>query len=253
MMSDSPVLRYVEPIPVGAVPRLLVDEFRPATEPLDGGIDGSAYRNLLAAADKARLEEKGGIARDGELAELAHRAFSGLGRRDLTDPRLWQWLTTVPFREYVIGRWAPECASDPAVAFKASVHRRFCGSGSISGAARNALGRLFWVAEATAVGDDYDLTRRAFANSDLLGGVFERRLGLEPRLARSCIANLDKAGESVHRKALRIINYTLSTVVVEVLSDAEVDTMVVEALALAKTAVVERYGGRTGGALGDQK
>jgi hypothetical protein len=237
MMADSLVLRYVEPVPVGSVPRILTAEVQPATESLGDGIQESVYLNLLDTAERARLEAKGGIARDGELAELVHRAFSGLGRRDLTDPRLWQWLTTVPFREYVIGRWAPECASDPAVAFKPSVHQRFCGSGSLGGVARNALGRLFWVADATAVDDDYDLTRRAFANPDLLVGIFERRLGLEPRLARSCIANLDKAGESVHRMALRIVNYSLSTVVVEALSDAEVDTMVVEAVALAQTAV----------------
>ena len=233
-MPDSLVFRYVEPIPIGAIPRILTGEFQPATEPVDGGIDSGAYRSLMNAADAACTEERGAIARDAELARLIHLALSGLTRRELTDPRLWQWLTTVPFRQYVIARWAPECRSDPAVAGKSSIHQRFCGAGSIAGVARNALGRLFWVAEATSTNDDYELTRRAFENADLLVGVFERRLGLEPRLARACIEKLDEAGEAIHRAALRILNYSLSTVVVEALSDPEVDALVKDSLEIAK-------------------
>lgn len=233
-MPDSLLLRYVEPIPVGAVPRILTGEFQPPTEPVHGGIDAAAFRSLVDTADAACIEKRGGIARDAELARLIHLALSGLTRRELTDPRMWQWLTTVPFRQYVIARWAPECRSAPAVAGKSNVHQRFCGAGSIAGVARNALGRLFWVAEATSTNGDYELTRRAFENADLLVGVFERRLGLEPRLARACIEKLDEAGEAIHRAALRILNYSLSTVVVEALSDPEVEALVKDSLEIAK-------------------
>ena len=236
-MPDSLLLRYVEPIPVGAVPRILTGESRFETESVDGGIDAVAYRNLVDVADAACIEERGGIARDAELARLIHLALSGLTRRELTDPRMWQWLTTVPFRQYVIARWAPECDLNPGAAGKSNIHQRFCGAESISGVARNALGRLFWVAEATSTSGDYELTRRAFKNADLLVGVFERRLGLEPRLARTCIEKLEGVGEPIHRVALRILNYSLSTVVVEVLSDSEVDALVADALSTAQTIV----------------
>jgi len=233
-VPDRLVCRYVEPIPIGAVPRILSGESRPETESVDDGVDAVAYENLVDAADAACIEEGGGIARDGELAELIHLALSGLTRRELTDPRLWQWLTTVPFHRYVIARWASECELDPWAAAKSSIHQRFCGAGSIAGIARNALGRLFWVAEATSTNGDYELTRRAFTSQDLVVGVFERRLGLEPRLARACIENLVGETELVRRTTLVILNYSLSTVVVEVLSDPEVDELINDSLEMAK-------------------
>jgi hypothetical protein len=94
---------------------------------------------------------------------------------------------------------------------------------------------LYWVADGTVVDDDYTLTKEAFGNTDLLVGVFERRLGLEPRLSRACIRHLSGAGQAVHRLTLKIVNYSLSTVVIEALEDAEVDRLVLDSLDKAKT------------------
>ncbi len=147
--------------------------------------------------------------------------------------RLWHWLTTQVCSDYVIARWEPKCRDDPSLAAKKSVHDRFCGTGSCGGVARNALSRLYWIADSTVVDGDYSLTAKIFSQSDLLVGIFERQLGLETRLARSCIRQLSDLGEPVHRPVLRILNYTLSTVVVEALSDQEVDELVDECLQLA--------------------
>lgn len=232
-MPDSSLFRYEEVVPTGSVPLILTSEIEPAVTSIAGGHDASAYRSFLDSADLAASEDPKSTDRDGELAVLLHRVLAGCQRRDLTDARFWQWLTTVPCREYVINRWAPECKDDPHQAGRFSIHQRFCGGGSITGTARNALARLFWVAEGTVADGDYGLTKQAFENSDLLVGVFERRLGLEPRLSRSCIQHLDGVGEEIHRLALRVINFSLSTVLVEALTDDEVDSLVQRSLSTA--------------------
>ncbi len=234
-MSEEPLFRYQEPVSVGLVPQILRSELKPAVEPVVGQLDHAAYKRFLDTADLAASEDSKSTRRDADLAVLIHQALRALDRRDLTDARFWQWLTTVPHRGYVINRWAPECVDDPDEASRSVVHQRFCGAGSITGTARNALARLYWVADGTVIDDDYTLTEVAFGNPDLLVGVFERRLGLEPRLSRACIRHLSGAGEEVHRLALRIVNYSLSTVVIEVLEDAEVDRLVLDSLDKAKT------------------
>ncbi len=232
-MPDSSLSRYEEVLPTGSVPSILTSEIDPAVVSIAGGHDDAVYRSFLDKADLAASEAPKSTDRDGELAVLLHRALAGCQRRDLTDARFWQWLTTVPCRAYVINRWAPECKDDPHQAGRFNTHQRFCGAGSISGTARNALARLFWVAQGTVVDGDYGLTKQAFENSDLLVGVFERRLGLEPRLSRSCIKHLNEVGEEIHRLTLRIINFSLSTVLVEALNDAEIDSLVQRSLSMA--------------------
>jgi len=235
-MSDNPLFRYEDLVPVGSVPRILTSEVDPSVEEVVGSYDPDEYRRFLDIADLAATEDPKSTVRDAELAVLLHRALQDCDRRTLTDARLWSWLTTVPCRDYVMNRWTPECREDPSRAAASSVHQRFCGAGSITGTARNALARLFWVAEGTVEDGDYALTEQVFGNSDLLVGVFERRLGLEPRLSRACVRHLDGVGEDLHRLVLKIINYSLSTIVVEALDDDEVDLLVQNGLAAAQAA-----------------
>jgi hypothetical protein len=233
-MTEGPLFRYQESVPIGLVPPILTSDLEPAVEPVIGKVDDAAYKRFIDTADLAASENPKSTRLDADLAIAIHRTLRAFDSRDLTDARFWQWLTTVPHRDYVINRWAPECVDDPDQAGRSSTHQRFCGAGSIGGTARNALARLYWVADGTVVDDDYTLTKEAFGNTDLLVGVFERRLGLEPRLSRACIRHLSGAGQAVHRLTLKIVNYSLSTVVIEALEDADVDRLVLDSLDKAK-------------------
>ncbi len=97
---------------------------------------------------------------DGWLAPRVHATLR-LSRREAADMEVWEFLTlAIPeVREYVLWRWATnETLRDP---------KRIFGSDR-----RNALARLWWVAELTRNGKDYAVTETAFqVGQDLINYI----------------------------------------------------------------------------------
>jgi hypothetical protein len=144
-------------------------------------------------------------------------------RRTLLDMRFWHWLTVDQFADYVLRRWAPGVDIDVDVSLTPGQQARFLGSSSLVGMARNALARLFWCADTLADGDrGYDLVGRMLSNQDLFTGVFERRFGLVPTVARVCASRLPELREDDRRLAFRRLNLRASTVVLEIADEDDV-------------------------------
>lgn len=181
-------------------------------EPFITASDGmrSAGGTLLAGTDAA-------------LAPKLHEVLRPLGRRQLLDAGLWQWLCLEPLRDYVLARWCGGVSQDQLPNLKTSKLQRFVGSPTMVGMSRNAVARLFWGAEAAyATTGSYEDCALVFGSADLYVGVFEREMGLHPEAAMAIIRRLADEPEERRRQALRRLNFVLSTTALEALSAAEV-------------------------------
>ena len=77
--------------------------------------------------------------------------------------RLWQWLCATQFPDLVWKRWdrgfrSPQKLPD---ALTHAMSTRFLGRAASTGVSRNTLARLWWTAERTRDGDEYELARAA--------------------------------------------------------------------------------------------
>jgi hypothetical protein len=189
--------------------RTLVDELVARTPE-------GATRQTLAAWDEAMV---------GPL----HAAFEGVPRRTLSDMRVWHWLCTQAFRDFILARWCSEEAAEAFDDLTAAERGRFLGKASLNGVSRNALARLFWCGEALWSKDQgYDLARAALRRQDFFQAVFERKFGLYRPAARACVMKLADATELVWRNSLKGLNFCLSTMVAEAMDESAVGELLEE-------------------------
>lgn len=193
-----------------------LDGVRAIVEDLIARTPKGATRQALAAWDEA-------------MVEPLHAAFDGVPRRLLSDMRVWHWLCTGVFRDFVLARW---CSEETAEAFDdltAAERGRFLGKASLNGVSRNAFARLFWCGEALwSPEDGYDLARAALHRQDFFQAVFERKFGLYRPAARACVMRLAEATEMVWRDSLKGLNFCLSTMVVEAMDESAVRELLEE-------------------------
>jgi hypothetical protein len=183
---------------------------------LIGRMTKGATRQALAAWDEA-------------MVEPLHAAFEGVPRRLLSDMRVWHWLCTGVFRDFVLARWCSEEAAEAFDDLTAAERGRFLGKASLNGVSRNALARLFWCGEALwSQEDGYDVARAALHRQDFFQAVFERRFGLYRPAARSCVMRLADATELAWRNSLKGLNFCLSTMVVEAMDESAVGKLLEE-------------------------
>jgi hypothetical protein len=116
-----------------------------------------------AVADVVDSHERYDTAMDGALAPDVHRCLD-VSRRVAGDPGVWHYLTVVRHSEFVRRRW--EYSSE------AAMREKFLGAGT--DLYSNAIHRLWWIAELTHDGGDYDLTRAVFDNQTMVNKVFDR-------------------------------------------------------------------------------
>lgn len=160
-------------------------------------------------------------ATDAELAPIVHRAFAGLPRRVLLDPKFWTWLATGPMRTYAVHRWLPE--PEKIGKLQDSVLERFQGGASMVGISRNACSRLYWGAEASrAHTGSYDAVQTIFKRADLFVQIFERKIGLSPMAAVVLSRELCDGTEQNWRNAIRLLNHVLTTTSLELMNDKQV-------------------------------
>jgi hypothetical protein len=104
------------------------------------------------------------LAIDAVAAPAIHRGLP-LSRRQASDISVWRYLAVVRHPDFVRHRW--EMGS------WATMRTRFWNAGTRHES--NTFYRLWWIAELTRDGDDYELTRRVLARSQLTTTIFARQ------------------------------------------------------------------------------
>ena len=216
-MTITALERVPSPIHVEQVGRWIADPDALSTEPTGETADLSLFRDEVDKLLAKRLALK--AKSDTSLAEALHRSLRDVRRRTLLDPRTWQWLTIVEFGDYTLARWADGIERSRADELTTAQLGRFVGSASLVGRSRNALARLFWGADmAYSVTGDYAHVETVFANSDLVVGVAERLIGLDPDASIAIMDRLKVLKEKQRRDALKRLNHILSTTALEALT-----------------------------------
>lgn len=167
---------------------------------------------------------------DRDLAPTVHRNLQ-LTRRQASEREIWHYLATVWRPDFVRHRWpwdAPKRTLN-------SMREKFLAAGR--DVYSNAFGRLWWVAELTydPDTDDYDYTRAAFDNQELVNDIVDRSYSRHRGAARASVAVLRDDPESVIRPTLRDFNHALSTLTAEAQTQKE--------LQRAVERIAERYRG----------
>jgi hypothetical protein len=218
------IRRYVQKLSPRVLQQVIGADDAPLSEPVaevDALQPVVETVNKMAAAGRVAASEDAGIARQ------LHSALKGLDQRTLTDQCLWQWMTTVPFRDYTESRWVPGLRTQPDLLHKPSVQKRYLGGHSLNGMSRNAVARLFWCAKVLWTPDDgYRYSDIVLGNQDFYQGLFERTLGLHGPLVAAAAAVLEHSDEDERRETLKNLNHIMTTVTVEVLNPDELGRLV---------------------------
>ncbi len=213
----------------------------PGTEPTSTEIDLSKLSVFLEDLDPGLS----GTELDSQMIEPVHENLTGLDRREAAQPEVWQWLSVVAFRELPWRRWCkdPFPATDQERRHYLLEHPgpgglpgRYLGKAGIGSLARNTFARLWWAAEVLKDPEapgDYDLARKAAGNAQLFVDVFERRLGLNPQIARACVTVLHDSDADTVKATVRGIQQRAMTTRIEALSEKKLSSLVAEIAASA--------------------
>ena len=145
------------------------------------------------------------VASDGWLAPRVHATLR-LWRREAVDPAVWGFLA-LRFREYVLWRWG-------------RVEGTEIGELRISGSTRRqALARLWWLAELTRQGADYSATEPACRAQEMTNWLLDVRAFQHPVLALAYV-RFFKEGEAdaVIRATAKALNHALTTIAIDAIA-----------------------------------
>jgi hypothetical protein len=152
---------------------------------------------------------------DGELAPEVHRRLD-VSRRVASQPGLWHWLAVTRYAHFVRHRW--KYRSEEAM------REKFLAAGT--DLYSNAIHRLWWIAELTHEGDDYDLTRQVFDNQTIVNKVFDRWFArYEPAVKVLCRELANHPSWTVEEVTNRF-NHTLSNLQLEGMDEEDVRRVV---------------------------
>lgn len=149
---------------------------------------------------------------DAEAAPAVHRALA-ISRRDAADPGIFRYLAVVHRPDFVRFRW--EYRSWP------TMRSRFWRPGTRPDS--NVFARLWWIAELSRDGDDYETTRRLLTRQPLANNLFVRDLAAYAPLVRAYTSVLEDAPAWVIEGCVRVLQRRLSTVVLESLDAASLE------------------------------
>jgi len=172
---------------------------------------------------------------DAPLAVALHKALRDIPARVLLDMQFWHWLCLGPLRPYVLARWCDGLEPKSASTLGPAPLRHFIGSSSMVGFARNAATRLYWIADVSfSERSDYSAVPTLFGNTDLMSGIFERKLGLDRRAALHFSERLAPEKEKIRREVLRDLNLVLTTTALEFLSVDDLKELVEQLVSTRK-------------------
>lgn len=204
------------------------------------GVDAGAVE---AAARAAAGDLEAGLdlgTVDEALAKVLHMELAPVRAAApwvLNDALFWQWLAFHPLREYTLLRWCGgrEWLDDPDLAVPTGAMRFVLAAGSVKTHARHSARRLYLYADCS---HSYDGTYGHLGvilgvDQDILGAVFERKLGLSPLMALVLIRTASAfsptkktattksiSARDKRRDFFRQVNLLVSTVAVEFLDEA---------------------------------
>lgn len=141
---------------------------------------------------------------DAIAAPAIHRALP-LTRREASHPSVWRYLAVVRYPDLVRHRFEMRSWS--------TMRTRFWVPGTRPDS--NTLSRLWWIAELTRDGDDYELTGRVFARQTLATNIFIREFSFYRPAVEAFV---DVLGEAVPDDIERVVprfRAALSTLILE--------------------------------------
>lgn len=193
----------------GEIERYPEEVVRGFVEPLPRVIELDAFdeaiTEILASTTKW---ESGEI--DPRAAIEIHRALP-LSRREAGDWGVWRYLAVVHRPDFIRHRWE----------FRswATIQARFWRPGTRPDS--NTIGRLWWVAELSAVDGDYELTRRVLVTQSLTKSIFIRNLSDYRPAVQAAVEVLEGEPTEVAERVLLRLHRYLSTMPLEGLTREE--------------------------------
>ncbi len=151
----------------------------------------------------------------------------------LSDPKFWAWVSLVPMRDYILGRWCGGAGLfGKVLPADISTSYFFTKRGDLKGHTRSGARRLYIAAKACKSADgNLDNLSKFFADTDLFTGIFERRISLDSEIAvELAIALVDK-DRATRRYVLRSVQLMLGTIALEYLNRKQKKALIEMALA----------------------
>jgi hypothetical protein len=215
----DPLLRFKRPLSRASLAKTLAGEM-PPTE----AVGSDAELRLVDSALSDLDPDARGSDLDKALVEPIHLALRGMSRRQGADMRMWHWMASVRFRDFVWRRWGGTEGS----VLSDSIAPRFLGGPSLGGVSRNTFARLYWLAE--HLGGDYAEARAVLGRQDMFQAIFERTFGLYPPAVQACLRKFRGRSEDDVRSATKWLNYVASTTVLEALDASEIESILTESI-----------------------
>jgi hypothetical protein len=145
---------------------------------------------------------------DASVDQLAapriHRAL-GISRRLAADPGVWRFLAVIRRPQFVRHRWENRSW--------ATTRTRYWRPGTRPDS--NAFSRLWWIAELTCEGSNYDLTSQILSRQPLATAIFVRQFSSYRPATEAFVSIMEFAPPDEIESVARHFNALLSTVVLE--------------------------------------
>lgn len=222
------VSRQAPPLPEEALrldtpQEFLRDHLRLPDEAIHPAIDLGGVDELIASTMAAHAA--GDTAMDRAIAIPLHRALR-LPRRLAADRRIWAWLGTMRYADFVAHRWPKGATSGVRAA------ERFTGD-----RVRQAIARLWWAAELTwSPQTGYALTEEMMSLGgfqDLYEAMAGRAFCGYPPAVRAFIKAVGGKPERTIRQVARELSYVLTTMVLETMSEEAITELLAELVDLS--------------------
>jgi hypothetical protein len=165
---------------------------------------------LREELDEIREDMKEGNHEIDAAAAPPVREHLTLTRREAANPRLWHWLAVAEFPKFVYHRWEKY----------SSIQEKFLAAGR--DIYSNALHRLWWGAELTSDGDDFERTERMFEQGELANDVLDRWFARDETAAKVVVDVLSGESADVISNTTRDVKQELSVYTLELMDECEI-------------------------------
>ena len=151
----------------------------------------------------------------------------------LSDPKFWAWISLVPMRDYILGRWCGGAGLfEKVLPADISTSYFFTKRGDLKGHTRSGARRLYIAAKACHLADgNLDNLSKFFADTGLFTGIFVRRISLNSEIAAELAIALDDKDRATRRYVLRSVQLMLGTIALEYLNRKQIKALIEMALA----------------------
>lgn len=181
----------------------------------DVAADTDELRTELAAITECDDFEKYSHTIDAAAAPIV-REYLDITRKDAAREGLWHWLAVSEFPGFVYYRWRES----------GNIREKFLKGGT--DIYSNAIHRLWWGAELTRDGDDYDRTRRMFIQGELANDVLDRWFARYEAAAKTVVDVLDGDDSDVISDVTRDFRNELSRYTLELMTEEEIRALVTQ-------------------------